>query len=59
MDITKATILKKNIDNELWLEIIFVITYIKNNCPIKAFHQTPLRINPKTKKKQMSLISIY
>ena len=36
MDMTRATILKGNIDDELWPEIILTITYIKNNRPTKA-----------------------
>ena len=33
---TRATILEDNIDNELWPEIIFAMTYIKNNHLTKA-----------------------
>lgn len=36
MDMTRATILEGNIDDELWPEIILAMTYIKNNCPTKA-----------------------
>lgn len=31
MDMTRATILKKNIDDDLWSELVFVMTYVKNN----------------------------
>lgn len=31
IDIIKATILKKNMNNQLWLKTILTITYIKNN----------------------------
>ena len=36
MDITRATIPEGNFDDKLWPEIIFTMTYIKNNFPIKA-----------------------
>lgn len=36
MDMTRATILEGNIDDELWPEIILAMTYIKNNRPTKA-----------------------
>lgn len=35
MDMTRATILKGNIDNDLWLELVLAMTYMKNNRPIK------------------------
>lgn len=31
MDMIRTTILDGNIDNNLWPEFIFAITYIKNN----------------------------
>lgn len=31
MDMTRATIFKENIDNDLWLKLIHIITYMKNN----------------------------
>lgn len=36
MDMTRATILEGNIDDELWPEIILAMTYIKNNRPTRA-----------------------
>ncbi len=36
MDMTRATILEENIDNELWPEIILAMTYIKNNRPTRT-----------------------
>lgn len=36
MDMIRATIFEGNIDDKLWLKIIFAMTYIKNNCPTKA-----------------------
>lgn len=33
----KVTIFEKNMNNELWPEIIHTMTYIKNNCLTKAF----------------------
>ncbi len=30
MDMTKATILEENIDDDLWPEIIFAMTQVKN-----------------------------
>ncbi len=33
---TRVTILKRNIDDELWSEIILAMTYVKNNRPTKA-----------------------
>ncbi len=37
MDMTRAMILKGNIDNDLWPELVFAMTYIKNNWPTQAF----------------------
>lgn len=37
IDIIKATILKKNIDNELCLKLMLAMTYIKNNWLIRVF----------------------
>lgn len=36
MDMTRATILEGNIDDELWPEIVLAMTYIKNDRPTKA-----------------------
>lgn len=36
MDMTRAMILESNIDNDLWPEFVFVMTYIKNNRPTQA-----------------------
>lgn len=36
MNMTKMTIFEKNIDNDLWPELILTMTYIKNNWPTKA-----------------------
>lgn len=36
MDMTRATILEGNIDDELWPEIVLAMTYIKNNRPTRA-----------------------
>lgn len=36
MDITRATILEANIDDDLSLKLIFAMTYLKNNCFMKA-----------------------
>lgn len=36
MDMTSMTILKENIDNNLWRELILAITYVKNNQPTRA-----------------------
>lgn len=36
MDMTRATILEGNIDDELWPEIILAMTQIKNNRPTRA-----------------------
>lgn len=36
MDITRATILKENIDIDLQPKLIFSITYIKNIWPIRV-----------------------
>lgn len=46
IDMTRVTILKKNIDNKLWPEIVLVITYIKNNSFTKAFlsNATPHKV---------------
>ena len=34
---TRATILKDNIDNNIWLKLLLAMIYIKNSCPTKAF----------------------
>ena len=31
MDITRATILEENIDDDLWPELVLAMTYVKNN----------------------------
>lgn len=31
MDMTRATILERNINNDLWPKLIFAMTYVKNN----------------------------
>lgn len=36
IDITKATILEGNINDDLWSELVLVMTYIKNSHLIKA-----------------------
>lgn len=36
MHITRTTILKENIEDKLWLDLVLVITYIKNNRATKA-----------------------
>ena len=36
IDMTRATILEGNIDDELWPELVLAMTYIKNNCPTRA-----------------------
>lgn len=36
MDMTRATILEGNIDNELWPEVILLMTCIKNNRPTRT-----------------------
>ena len=36
IDMTKATILEKNIDDDLWPELILAIMYVKNNWPTRA-----------------------
>lgn len=36
MDMTRATILEGNIDDDLWPDLILAMTYIKNNRPTKA-----------------------
>lgn len=34
---TRTTILEGNIDNNLWTELVFAMTYIKNNRLIRVF----------------------
>ena len=36
MDMTRATILERNIDDDLWPELVLTMTYIKNNRPTRA-----------------------
>ena len=33
---TRATILEGNIDNNLWIELVLLITYIKSNRPTRV-----------------------
>lgn len=37
IDMIRATILKENIDNDLWPELILAMTYVKNNWPTRTF----------------------
>ena len=46
MDITKATILEGNIDNNLWQELVLAITYIKNSQPTQALKNISPYKNP-------------
>lgn len=39
MDITKATILEKNLDDKLWPKIVFAMTYIKSVRLTKALNR--------------------
>ena len=51
LDMTKATILESNINNNLWPELVLAMTYIKNSRPMQAlenisphkaqFHEKP------------------
>ena len=36
MDMTRATILEGNIDDDLWPELVLAMTYVKNSRPTKA-----------------------
>ena len=36
MDITRATILEGNIDDDLWPELVFAMAHVKNNRPRRA-----------------------
>ncbi len=36
MNMTRVTILEDNIDDDLWPELVLVMTYVKNNWPMKA-----------------------
>ena len=36
IDMTRATILKRNIDDDLWPKLILAMTYVKNNRPTRA-----------------------
>ena len=52
IDITRATILEVNINDELWPELILAMTYIKNSRPTRAlannlnFHKTHFHKKP-------------
>lgn len=41
----RATILEKNLNNDLWPKVILAITYIKNFCPIKALENNNTLFN--------------
>lgn len=44
IDMIRVTILESNIDNKLWLEHVFAMTYIKNNQPTRALQNlTPMK----------------
>ena len=36
IDMTRATILERNIEDELWPELVLTMTYIKNNRPTRT-----------------------
>lgn len=36
IDMTKATILEGNINDDLWPELVLAMTYVKNNRPTRA-----------------------
>lgn len=36
MDMTRATILEGNIDDDLWPELVLAMTYVKKNRPTRA-----------------------
>ena len=38
MDMTRATILEGNLDDELWPETVLAMTYVKNVRPTKALN---------------------
>ena len=42
MDITRATILEGNIDDDLWPELVLAMTYIKNSRPTQALENISL-----------------
>lgn len=42
MDMTRATILEGNINDELWPEIVLAMTYVKNVRPTKALQESNL-----------------
>lgn len=51
----RAIILEGNIDDKLWPEIIFAITYIKNNYPTKVL---PSNITPYKPQSQKNTINV-
>lgn len=42
MDMTRVIILKGNIDNDLWPELVFAMIYIKNSWPTQTFENISL-----------------
>ena len=60
MDMTRATILEGNIDDELWPEIVLAMTYIKNNCPTKTLpsNSTPHKVQSQENTTDMSHLRV-
>lgn len=50
MDITRATILENNLNDNLWLEVIIIMTYIKNLYLTKALNNSNTPYNFQYKK---------
>lgn len=64
MDITRAIILKSNINDDLWPELVFAIIYIKNSQPMQtlkniSFHETHFHKQPNLAHLQILSSTIY
>ena len=64
IDMTRVTILEKNIDNELWPELVLVMNYVKNSGPTKVLpnltpHKALTRDHPDISNLQILGSSIY
>ncbi len=65
MDMTRATILEGNIEDELWPELVLAMTYIKNSRPTRALandlspHEVHFREKPDLSHVQILGSTVY
>lgn len=59
MEMTRATILKGNIDDKLWLKIILTMTYIKNYCLTKALPSNTTPYKAQSQDNTIDVLYLY